>query len=301
MKKHLFALLFVFTCNANLLRQSETLSPKQIEDLANNWSTQFTWHWKYIAESTFTYENQKAGFAIKLLKIPLYWHQYRMLPTKKEIKGYLASPAYLFAQPLRIENGAPREISLEEVIDIVKTKSVLFYTGAGISASSNVATMNDLMQSLEMHNGSRHFLKEAWQHPYKMIQAFSQFCQSAINAEPTPAHYALTQLALKIKTSIITENVDLLHQRTGIMPIFAYSDALRQISEEELRSIDAIICIGLSHDDRGFLAWYKQHNPKGTLISIDLKQPNYLSENDYLLLEDIQKLIPELFTGTTAQ
>jgi len=50
----------------------------------------------------------------------------------------------------------------------------------------------------------------------------------------------------------------------------------------------------LSHDDRGFLGWYKKYNPEGTIIALDLGKPSYLSEKDFILKGDIQEVIPAL-------
>jgi NAD-dependent SIR2 family protein deacetylase len=156
------------------------------------------------------------------------------------------------------------------------------------------------MQSLDMHQGLRRFLYTAWKYPQKLCDAFSEFCKSALYSKPTKAHYALTQIALEKGCAIITENVDLLHQQTCIKPLDSESAFLRTLSATQLQDIDVIICIGLSHDDRGLLAWYKKNNPAGVIIAIDLKQPNYLTHNDYYCQRDIQELIPQLLTGLTA-
>lgn len=60
------------------------------------------------------------------------------------------------------------------------------------------------------------------------------------------------------------------------------------------KDIDAVVCVGLSHDDRGLLAFYKQHNPAGVIIAIDLKQPNYLGEEDILVMGNLQEIVPKL-------
>jgi NAD-dependent deacetylase len=61
-----------------------------------------------------------------------------------------------------------------------------------------------------------------------------------------------------------------------------------------LKDVDIIVCVGLSRDDRGFLAWYKKNNPQGKIIAINQEQPSYLGNEDYLLKGNLQKLVPEL-------
>ena len=55
-----------------------------------------------------------------------------------------------------------------------------------------------------------------------------------------------------------------------------------------------IICIGMSHDIRGFLAAYKALNPNATIIALDQEAPCFLGENDLFVRGDLQLLLPEI-------
>ncbi|MGB9847829.1 MAG: hypothetical protein ACPLKV_01275 [Minisyncoccia bacterium] len=55
-----------------------------------------------------------------------------------------------------------------------------------------------------------------------------------------------------------------------------------------------MITIGLSYDDKGFLRWYKENNPNGKIIAINLNQPSYLGNEDFILKGDCQKVVPEI-------
>lgn len=68
------------------------------------------------------------------------------------------------------------------------------------------------------------------------------------------------------------------------------------VTPEDLKKIYAIITIGLAHDESGFLHWYKQYNPTGIIIAMNIEQPDYVSESDYMCTGDIQKTIPHLWT-----
>jgi len=231
---------------------------------------------------------------IKLLKIPVYSYNYRYSYNLEELKQLFKGgfPAYYLAEPLTYTTTSPQEITQDQLVEIIKNSSIIFYTGAGLSASGNVATMNELVESLELKDGLKQFLKVAWHNPKKIIHAFSKFCKTAIESPPTDAHYALKDICLQKNSAMVTENVDLLQHRTGILPIFAYSETLRSLKKEDYAAIDYIICVGLSHDDRGFLAKYKENNPQGTIIAIDLKTPDYLSDNDMFMNGDLQKIVP---------
>ncbi len=277
-----------------LLEKPKIISDEEIKALEKNWQTSFTFSKKSLLDITFCYCNQKAGFAIKVLKIPLYSHNYSYLYDLDELKQLFKGgfPAYYLSDPLIHTKARPQKITQEQLLEIVKTKKIIFYTGAGLSASGNVATMNELIESLELKKGLKHFLKNAWKNPEKITHAFSEFCKTAIQSSPTDAHYALKDIAHNKNSAIVTENVDLLQQRTGVLPIFAYSETLHSLKKEDYLAIDYIICVGLSHDDRGFLAKYKENNPQGTIIAIDLKKPKYLSDNDIFIKGDLQKILP---------
>ncbi len=93
--------------------------------------------------------------------------------------------------------------------------------------------------------------------------------------------------------NILTENLDLLHERSGIVPQRIIASQFKKVIKPEwLKEIDAVVCIGLSYDDKGFLSWYKQNNPEGTLIAIDFKQPSYLGNKDFLLEGNLQEILP---------
>jgi NAD-dependent SIR2 family protein deacetylase len=154
--------------------------------------------------------------------------------------------------------------------------------------------MNELEESLELKKGLKHFIAVAWNNPKKITNGFSEFCKKAILSDPTDAHYALKTIAERKNAALVTENVDLLQQRAGVEPLFAYSEILHSLKKQDLKEVDCIICIGLSHDDRGFLAWYKKENPNGTIVALNLEQPDYLGNEDFFLEGDVQHILPEI-------
>jgi NAD-dependent SIR2 family protein deacetylase len=290
------SIFFVYSLHANiLLEKPRELSAEEIEELANQWHTTFTWSWSYKGWAklacSFIYENSKAGFALQCFGIPFYSKRYRVIPTIEELQQYFHSSNYFFNQPLEYHNTHPRRINKEEFFALIAQKQCIFYTGAGISAMSGIATMGLLEESLAMDKGIAHFLKEAWSNPQRLCNAFADFCRKAISGNPTTAHYTLKRIALEKAVAIITENVDLLQHRTGIEPIFSASDKIAFLSPKDWQKVDAIICIGISHDDRGLLGKYRKSNPDGILIAIDLQIPTYLADFDYICLGDLQEIL----------
>lgn len=188
----------------------------------------------------------------------------------------------------------PKTISVQELGELIKTKRIIFYTGAGISAAAGVWTMQPLMNALGIDplDNCDTFMHELLEEPQKKQQIFAQFCEEAFTAQPTPAHNALASIALAKKTRILTENFDLLHEHAGVKAEHISGPWLRaHVNPHDLKELDAVICIALSYDDRGFLGWYKENNPHGTIVAIDLVKPSYLGNEDFLLQGDCQKII----------
>ncbi len=259
-----FLLFFSYTnTHPNILREKpKTISSQEIEALAKDWSTIFTWKLPYKTDFVCFYAQKEAGFALRWLSIPWYIKNYQVLTNAKNqlYKNDTFRKKYYFDKPLKYENTIPQQIDLETCATLLKNNRFIFYTGAGISAGS-VATMNSLMQTLQMNNGAMQFLKNVICNSNQITQSFNNFCESCAYATPTDAHHAVKEIAQRKSVAILTENVDLLHQRTGIIPIFTSFCEVDSITPENIAEIDFIVCIGLSHDDRGLLAHFKNNNP----------------------------------------
>lgn len=206
------------------------------------------------------------------------------------------SDHYLIHERRVFEKSAPQTILEEELISIIADKAILFYTGAGISAASSVPTMGELEQLLHLENGMCcEFYLSALKDPKELALGLKFFHNSCFFSPPTKAHVALKGLALFKNTQIVTENLDFLHEYTGMMPIRVSPEYFRkEIDPSSWTEVDYIICIGLSFDDRGFLGWYKAHHPDGKIIAIDLGKPSYLGNEDFLLQGDLQEVVSRM-------
>ena len=208
---------------------------------------------------------------------------------------------YLITTPRRFdEKSSCDKISSADLVDLVQNGSPIFYTGSGISAAADVPTMHLLREMLFLENGvdfEDWIVEIAEKSPQVLEAKIGQFFKSCFNSPPTSAHRALKQIVVQYEAPLMTENLDHLHERSGIVPNRIYPTALNtEASIERLKKTDLIICLGLSHDDRGFLAWYKEVNPNGKIVSVDLVQPNYLADDDLFLEGDVQEVLPQVFT-----
>lgn len=208
--------------------------------------------------------------------------------------------SYLIAKRRVFDDAYPQQMSRAAFEEVIKTKSILFYTGAGLSRASNVPTMDQLYQLLGLEMGERFLfsLEKALIKPREFASNILIFHNACIYSPPTAAHIALKNISLFKNCRIITENLDALHEASGISPYRVDPNHLRnEIDEKTLSFFDYIICIGLSHDDRGFLGWYKEKYPQGKIIAIDLQQPSYLGDEDFLISGDVQEILPAVLLG----
>jgi NAD-dependent SIR2 family protein deacetylase len=191
----------------------------------------------------------------------------------------------------------PKEIKIDQLVKVLKNKRILFYTGAGISIASGVPNMEQLQKNLgiDMSQKIDELLKRAVVNPQSVIDSWEEFTKAALEKPATPAHQSLSRLAQRLKAQIFTENIDHLQERAGVKARHLTGPWLKEnILPEWLKDIDVVITVGLGYDDRGFLGWYKENNPHGKIIAINLSQPPYLGNEDFILKRDCQNIIPEL-------
>ncbi|MGY4536602.1 NAD-dependent SIR2 family protein deacetylase [Mucilaginibacter sp. UYNi724] len=95
-------------------------------------------------------------------------------------------------------------------------KRVVVLTGAGISAESGLKTFRDSDGLWEGYNIEDVATPEAWERNPEMVQHFyNERRKSVLAAEPNAAHYALSKLQEYYDVTIITQNIDDLHERAG--------------------------------------------------------------------------------------
>jgi NAD-dependent deacetylase len=219
------------------------------------------------------------------------------LPSPSKIESRPDEYSYIVADRRVMNDAQPSRIDQAALEEIIKNKKVLFYTGAGLSVASDVPAMNELNELLGLESGSRFLfsLEKAIESPRSFVEKIRTFHHACLYSAPTPAHEALKELSLFKMTRVLTENLDCLHEASGISPYRIDAKHLREeIGEQSVLQFDYVVCIGLSFDDRGFLGWYKKQNPQGKIIAVDIQQPSYLGDEDFWVQGDLQVLVPEL-------
>ena len=93
---------------------------------------------------------------------------------------------------------------------------IVILTGAGISAESGLKTFRDSGGLWEGHRPEEVATPQAWQANREMVLRFYNARRKQLGeVEPNVAHKTLVELESKFDVTIITQNVDDLHERAG--------------------------------------------------------------------------------------
>ena len=95
-------------------------------------------------------------------------------------------------------------------------KTIVFLTGAGISAESGIPTFRDSNGLWNNHNVEEVASIEGWErNPELVLDFYNQRRADLMKVQPNDAHLAITKLQEKYNVIVITQNVDDLHERAG--------------------------------------------------------------------------------------
>ncbi|SFC08713.1 NAD-dependent deacetylase [Parapedobacter composti] len=95
-------------------------------------------------------------------------------------------------------------------------KHIVVFTGAGISAESGLKTFRGDDGLWEGYRVTDVATPQAWaRNPGLVQQFYNERRKAVLEAQPNPAHRALVTLEEKYNVSIITQNIDDLHERAG--------------------------------------------------------------------------------------
>ncbi|GGJ51063.1 SIR2 family NAD-dependent protein deacylase [Deinococcus roseus] len=97
-----------------------------------------------------------------------------------------------------------------------RTKHLVVLSGAGISAESGLSTFRDFNGLWHQYRIEEVASIEAWnQHPRLVLDFYNERRKQAITASPNAGHQALALLEQHYQVTIITQNVDNLHEQAG--------------------------------------------------------------------------------------
>lgn len=117
-------------------------------------------------------------------------------------------------------------------------KNIFVLTGAGISAESGLKTFRDSGGLWEGHRVEDVATPEAWQrNPERVLRFYNERRRALLNAVPNDAHRALVELEAAYNVSIITQNVDDLHERAGSRHVLHLHGELMKSQSTQVSSL----------------------------------------------------------------
>jgi NAD-dependent deacetylase len=95
-------------------------------------------------------------------------------------------------------------------------KKIVFFSGAGMSAESGISTFRDSGGLWEKYEINEVATPEAWsRNPDLVTDFYNQRRKQIIETSPNAAHNFITSLENQFDVTVITQNIDDLHERAG--------------------------------------------------------------------------------------
>jgi len=144
-------------------------------------------------------------------------------------------------------------------------------SGAGVSAESGLRTFRDSDGLWEGYNIEDVATPRAWRKDPKLVLEFYNYRRkNVLEAKPNAAHYGLAELEKSFAVTIITQNIDDLHERAGSTNVLhLHGEIFKMRSERDHELIYEIkddIKIGDMAEDgeqlRPYIVWFEEPVPK---------------------------------------
>lgn len=152
----------------------------------------------------------------------------------------------------------------------VAKKKLVVLTGAGISAESGLRTFRDSDGLWEGYNVTDVATPRAWKKDPKLVlQFYNERRKNVADAHPNSAHTGLAELEKDFDVTIITQNIDDLHERGGSTDILHLHGEIFKMRSEKNESlvydIRGDINIGDKAEDgaqlRPHIVWFEEPVP----------------------------------------
>ncbi len=149
-------------------------------------------------------------------------------------------------------------------------KKLVVLTGAGISAESGLRTFRDSDGLWEGYRVEDVATPGAWRkNPQLVLDFYNERRKNVLAAQPNAAHKGLARLEAHFHVTVITQNIDDLHERGGSTNIIhLHGEILKMRSEKNARMISPIhndIHLGDKADDgaqqRPYIVWFEEPVP----------------------------------------
>ena len=120
------------------------------------------------------------------------------------------------------------------VLALRKAKRVVVFTGAGISAESGIPTFRDadgFWQRFppELYATWSGLLTTVLTKPHSVAEFVLNVIEPVAKADPNAGHQAIVRMEQRVKTTVITQNIDGLHQSAGSTEVLEVHGSLLDV------------------------------------------------------------------------
>ena len=116
----------------------------------------------------------------------------------------------------------------------MKKKKITVLTGAGVSAESGISTFRDSNGLWENYRVEDVASIEGWyRNPAVVLDFYNQRRRQLKDAQPNAAHRAIASLEQDYDVTVVTQNVDNLHERAGSTKIIHLHGELTKVRPED--------------------------------------------------------------------
>lgn len=149
-------------------------------------------------------------------------------------------------------------------------KNIVVLTGAGMSAESGIKTFRDAGGLWEGHDIMEVASPQGFENnPHLVLDFYNQRRRQLLEVSPNPAHYGIAQLEDLYNVTVITQNIDDLHERAGSTNVVhLHGELLKARSTKNERLIynwKKDIVVGdhceLDSQLRPYIVWYGEPVP----------------------------------------
>ncbi|WP_026755797.1 NAD-dependent deacylase [Sediminibacter sp. Hel_I_10] len=149
-------------------------------------------------------------------------------------------------------------------------KHIVVLSGAGVSAESGIKTFRDDNGLWEGHDVMEVATPEGFsKNPKLVLDFYNQRRRQLLSVKPNQAHFDLAQLEHQFDVSIITQNVDDLHERAGSSKVtHLHGELLKArsvVDENDIQDCKKDIVIGdvckKGHQMRPHIVWFGEAVP----------------------------------------
>jgi NAD-dependent deacetylase len=152
----------------------------------------------------------------------------------------------------------------------------VFLTGAGMSAESGFATFRDSGGLWEQYDVQKVASIEGyWQDPALVIQFYNERRHQLLTAQPNEGHRLVASLEDKYDVTVVTQNVEDLHERAGSKKVIhLHGELMKATSTDHPNDPEQIVTLTPDHLDikmgekakdgsqlRPFIVWFGEAVP----------------------------------------